>query len=424
MTKVFQLHPHIEKAPQVVSDSSESRDGSRRPKQELNTTLLFGLALLSAAAPFAIDMYLPALPIIAADLSTTSAMVQLTLSGFMLGLGIGQLIIGPISDATGRKSWLVGGAAVALAASIIAALAPTIEVLILCRLLQGLGSGACIVLARAVIPDLVVGKKAAKAFALMMTIQGIAPVLAPVAGGLLVNPIGWRGLFWVLALVNVAQLLVALFVVRESRPPEERTEATFRGILGNYVYVLKNPVYRGYTVSFAFGFATLFCYISASPFVVQEQMDLSVGAFTAFFAVNSLGLMAGNMINSRLIDKFETNTILRVAQLLLIGFGVALLIAVNFTISPWVIFPLVFLAVSQVGMVLGNSTALGTGAVRERAGSASAVMGFMQFGLAAGVSPLMGLGSSAAVTMAIGMVVCVVISFGGQLYATRAQTRA
>lgn len=408
----------------MVSDNSESQGGARRPKQELNTTLLFGLALLSAAAPFATDMYLPALPMIADDLSTTSAMVQLTLSGFMLGLAVGQLIIGPISDATGRKSWLVGGAAVALAASIIAALAPTVEVLILCRLLQGLGSGACIVLARAVIPDLVVGKKAAKAFALMMTIQGIAPVLAPVAGGLLVNPIGWRGLFWVLALVNVAQLLVAVFVIRESRPPEERTEATFRGILGNYIYVLKNPAYRGYTVSFAFGFATLFCYISASPFVVQEQMGLSVGAFTAFFAVNSLGLMAGNMINSRLIDRFETHAILRVAQLLLIGFCVALLIAVNFTVSPWVIFPLVFFAVSQVGMVLGNSTALGTGVVRERAGSASAVMGFMQFGLAAGVSPLMGLGSSAALTMSIGMVVCAVISLGGQVYATRAQDRA
>lgn len=408
----------------MVSEDNASQGGSRRPKQELNTTLLFGLALLSAAAPFATDMYLPALPMIAEDLSTTTAMVQLTLSGFMFGMAVGQLIIGPISDATGRKKLLVGGAVVALLSSVIAALAPTVEILILCRLLQGLGSGACIVLARAVIPDLAVGKKAAKAFALMMTIQGIAPVLAPVTGGLLVNPIGWRGLFWVLAVVNVAQLLVAVFLVRESRPPAERTEASVKGILGNYLYVLKNPVFRGYTISFAFGFATMFCYISASPFVVQEQMGLSVGAFTAFFAINSLGLMGANLVNSRLIDRFETQSILRVTQLLLAGFSIALLIAVNFTTSPWVIFPLVFLAVSQVGMVLGNSTALGTGAVRERAGSGSAVMGFLQFGLAAAVSPLMGLGSNAALTMSIGMVACVLVSLGGQLYAARAQARA
>lgn len=404
----------------MAAESTGASNGARHPKQELSTTLLFGLALLSAAAPFATDMYLPALPLIVEDLDTTQAMVQLTLSGFMLGLAVGQLIVGPISDATGRKKLLVGGAGIALAASIVAALSPNIEILIFCRLLQGLGSGACIVLARAVIPDLAVGKKAAKAFALMMTIQGIAPVAAPVLGGLLVSPIGWRGLFWVLAGVNVAQLLVAVFLVRESRPPEEHTEASLRGIFGNYLYVLKNPAFRGYTIAFAFGFAAMFCYISASPFVVQEQMGLSVGAFTAFFAVNSLGLVAANMVNAKLIDHFEPHTILRGAQLLLAVFTVALLIAVNLTLSPWVIFPLVFLCISQIAPILGNSTALGTGAVRERAGSGSAVMGFLQFGLAAVVSPVMGLGPNAALTMSIGMVVCVSISLGGQVYAARA----
>lgn len=396
-------------------------DNSRRPKQDLNTTLLFGLALLSAAAPFATDMYLPALPLIVEDLGTTQAMVQLTLSGFMFGLAVGQLIVGPISDAAGRKKLLVGGATIALVSSVIAAMAPNIEILIFCRLLQGLGSGACIVLARAVIPDLAAGKRAAKAFALMMTIQGIAPVAAPVLGGVLVEPIGWRGLFWVLAGVNVAQLLVAVFLVRESRPPEERTEASVKGIFSNNLHVLQNRAFRGYTVSFAFGFATMFCYISASPFVVQEQMGLSVGVFTAFFAANSLGLVAANMVNARLIDHFEPHTILRGAQLLLAVFTVLLLIAVNLTLSPWVIFPLVFLCITQVAPILGNSTALGTGSVRERAGSGSAVMGFLQFGLAAVVSPLMGLGDNAALTMSIGMVVCVFVSLAGQFYAGRVQ---
>lgn len=393
--------------------------GRKRPGQQLTTGLLFGLALLSAAAPLATDLYLPALPNIVGSLDTTQAMVQLTLSGFMLGLAVGQLIIGPISDSLGRKKLLVGGAVIALIASVIAAMAPTIEVLILARLLQGLGSGACVVLARAVVPDLAAGRKAAKAFSLLMTIQGIAPVAAPVIGGLLLDPIGWRGLFWVLAGINVIQLLVAVVVVRESLPKEGRAEVTVRGILANYLYVLKNPVYRGYTVSFSFGFAAMFCYISASPFVVQTQMGMSVATFTLVFAANALGLVGGNILNSRLIDRYDPHAILRAAQLFLLVVTIALLIVVNFTVSPWVVFPLLFLSVSPIGIILGNSTALGTGEVRERAGSGSAVMGFLQFALGAAVSPFMGLGANAALTMAVGMVACVLASLLGQVYAGR-----
>ncbi|HZK31977.1 MAG TPA: multidrug effflux MFS transporter, partial [Corynebacterium sp.] len=397
-----------------MSDKKERRE---LPPQQFNTGLLLGLALLSAAAPLATDLYLPALPAIVTDLDTTQAMVQLTLSGFMLGLAVGQLIIGPISDALGRKGLLVGGAVFALLASVIAALAPNIEILILCRLLQGLGSGACVVLARAVVPDLVAGKRAAKAFALLMTVQGLAPIVAPIAGGLLVEPIGWRGLFWVLAGINVVQLLVALFVVRESLPRESRTEASLRGVLNNYLHVLQKPAFRGYTVSFAFGFATMFCYISASPFVIQNQMGLSVQAYTLVFAVNAGGMVLANMLNSRLVEIFDPHLILRTVQILLLALSVALLIAVSFTVSPWVVLPLLFLAISQIGILMGNSTALGTGEVRERAGSGSAVMGFLQFTMGAVVSPFMGLGANAALTMAVGMVVCVLISLAGSLYA-------
>ncbi|MGP6174685.1 multidrug effflux MFS transporter [Corynebacterium sp. A21] len=406
-----------------MATNNPHHEGRGKPRQELSSGLLFGLALLSAAAPLSTDMYLPALPNIVDELDTTHAMVQLTLSGFMFGMAIGQLIIGPISDATGRKKLLVGGAVVALVASAIAAMAPSIEILILCRLLQGLGSGACTVLARAVVPDLAVGKKAAKAFALLMTIQGIAPVVAPVLGGVLLEPIGWRGIFWVLAAINVAQLLVAVLVVRESLPAADRTDLSLGGVFANYLYVLRNPVYLGYLISFSFGFATLFSYISSSPFLVQEQMNLSVTAFTVVFAVNALGMMIANMINSKLIDRFDTHAILRTAQLLLVFFAVAFLIATQFTLSPWVLFPLLFFAVSMLALIMGNSTALGTGVVRERAGSGAAVMGFLQFGLAALVSPLMGLGSNPALTMATGMVVCALVSFAGQLFAGRQQGR-
>ena len=245
----------------------------RRPgRQQLTTPLLMGLALLSASAPFSIDMYLPALPGIVDDLDTTQSMVQLTLSGFLVGLAVGQLIVGPVSDAVGRKKLMVGGAVVAMIAAVLAALSPDIEILILARLIQGLGSGACVVLARAVVPDLARGEAAARAFSLLMTIQGVAPIVAPVVGGLLVEPLGWRGLFWVLAGVALLQLLVSVFVVRESMPVGDRSPATVRGVLGNYAYVLGNPGYRGYLVTFAFGFGAMFSYISASPFVLQEQL--------------------------------------------------------------------------------------------------------------------------------------------------------
>ncbi|WP_231598768.1 multidrug effflux MFS transporter [Corynebacterium occultum] len=388
-----------------------------KPRQHLGTGLLIGLATLSAAAPLSTDMYLPALPNIVNELDTTQAMVQLTLSGFMLGMAVGQLIIGPISDATGRKKLLVGGAVIALFAAVVAALSPSVEMLVFSRVLQGLGSGACIVISRAVVPDLAVGKKAAKAFALLMMIQGVAPVLAPVVGGLLLSSIGWRGIFWVLAGISVVQLLISLFVVRESLPPENRSELSIAGVFANYLYVLRKGAYRGYLVSFSFGFATLFCYISAAPFVVQNQMGLSVTAFTLIFAGNSLGLMAANIINSRLIDRFEVHSILRVGQLLLIFFTIMLLIAVQFTISPWVILPPLFFSVACLAIVMGNSTALGTGVVRERAGSGSAVMGFAQFGLAGLVSPIMGLGGNPVLIMASGMVVCALVSFAGQVYA-------
>lgn len=390
-----------------------------RGKQQLTVPLLLGLALLSASAPFSIDMYLPALPGIAVDLATTQSMVQLTLSGFLAGLAIGQLITGPISDSIGRHKLMIGGAAVALVASILAALAPNIEILILARLIQGLGSGACVVLSRAVVPDLAKGETAAKAFALLMTIQGIAPILAPVVGGLLLEPVGWRGLFWILAGLATVQLIVALTVIRESRLQEDRSPATIRGVLGNYVYVLRSRGYRGYLISFAFGFTTMFSYISASPFLFQQQLGFSVQTFSLIFAFNGVGIIAGTILNGRLIGRVNTHQILIVSLIILVAATVVLLIVMLTSPVPWMIMVLLFIAVSQNGIIMGNSTALGTDLVRERAGAASAVMGFAQFGFAGLVSPLMGVGDNPGLTMSLGMVACSLIALFGAMYAGR-----
>ena len=385
----------------------------------LTVPLLMALALLSASAPFAIDMYLPALPQIATDLDTTQPMVQLTLSSFLAGLAVGQLIIGPLSDALGRHRLMLIGTTIALAAAVFAALAPSIEMLILARLIQGLGSGAAIVLSRAVVPDLASGAAAARAFALLMIIQGVAPILAPVLGGVLTEPLGWRGLFWVLAGLAALQVIVVLTVIRESRPPEMRSPATVRGILGNYGYVLASPGYRGYLVTFAAAFSAMFCYISASPFLMQEQLGMSVRGYATMFAVNGVGIIGGSLINGRLIGRVPTERLLLGALVIQLVATSLLLGVVAWAPGKWAIMVLLFVAIANISIVMGNTTALGTGLVRERAGSASALMGAAQFGIAGLVSPLMGLGPDAGVTMAIGMVVCFAVALAAAIYATR-----
>lgn len=380
--------------------------------QQLSTPLIWGLALLSASPALSTDMYLPAMPGIAADLNTTTPMVQLTLSAFMAGMAIGQLIIGPISDQLGRKGLLVGGAAAALIASVLCAVAPSISVLILARFLQGLGGGACVVIARAIVPDLARGKKAAQAFTLLMIIQGVAPVLAPLFGGVLVEYVGWRGIFWALALINVVQLGVVVFGIRESKPVEERSAAGLRGMLANYAFVLGNKQFLAYVLTLAFAFGALFSYISASPFVIQTQMGLSVGMFSIIFGVNACGLILGGMLNRRLLQRVNAHIVMRTVLLSLVILGAFLLVEVLFIQWTPLFLLLLFLLMSHIPMIMDNATALGTEVVRERAGSGSAILGFTQFSMAAVVSPLVGLGSDKALTMALMMTLCACCALG------------
>lgn len=390
--------------------------------RKFSPLLLASIALLSASPPFSIDMYLPALPQIAESLSTTPSAVQLTLSAFVLGLAVGQLIIGPVSDAIGRKKLLVAGAAIGLIAAVLAAMAPTIEILITARVIQGLGLGACTVIARAVIPDMASGQTATKAFAVMMSIQTLAPILAPLVGGILAEPLGWRGLFWVLAAISAVQLVAAIVVIPESRPPEMRYPLKISSVMHNYKVVLSNRKFIGYLVALTFTFATMFCYISASPFFIQEELGLSVYAFTATFALNSVGLFLGNIVNARLQDRFEARLIMRTAVISWLGFTTLLFLATLTGIGGVpTILVLLFLVVSHQGLIQSNATALGQLLVRERAGAAAALMGAFQFGGAAVIGPLMGLGSSAGMTMAIGMMVCCVVAVSATRFATRAE---
>lgn len=367
----------------------------------MRTRLLWSLALLSAAGPLAIDLYLPGMPQMATELGTTAAAVQFTLTGILVGMGLGQLCTGVLSDTYGRKPFLVGGAALALAASLVCMVAPSIEVLIIARLIQGLGSGACVVLARSVVPDLLAGKAAAQAFTMLMVITGIAPVVAPLVGGVALPFTGWRGLFGILAGIAVVQLLLAWFAVPETRPADKRTPLS----LSSFGVVATNKYFLGYLVSFAAGFATLFSYISASPFVIQEEMGYSAQAYSLIFAINGMGMMAAGMLNRRLIARYDIAALVRTVHLIQVAGALVCLVAA-LTGMNLVLLVALFITISANGLLMGNVSTLGVGKVRSRAGTASALMGFFQFVCAGVVSPL----ATNMVAMAISLTVATLIA--------------
>ncbi|QBJ98850.1 Bcr/CflA family efflux MFS transporter [Rhodococcus sp. ABRD24] len=365
--------------------------------------MLCVLALLSAIAPLATDMYLPGLPTMAEGLDTSASTIQLTLTTFMAGLGIGQLIIGPLSDGWGRRRLLIAGTMLCAVSGVLCAIAPTVEVLIAARLLQGFSGGAGIVLARAVIADRARGDAAARVFSIMMIIGGVAPVIAPLMGGALLGPIGWRGIFWVLAGASIAMLAGVLTLVPETLPPERRHGGGLAALTRNLRYVVRNRVYLGYTFAFAFGFGALFSYISASPFIAEHVLRLSPGQFSIVFAVNSVGIVAASIVNTRLIGTFDARQLLTFGVSVLVASGALLVLATTIGGTRiWLVLPLLFGVVSSIGFIMGNATALSQGQVPDAAGTGSALMGASQFGLAALVSPLVGIaGPGTAVPMAI-----------------------
>ena len=248
--------------------------------QKLSGGLLFALALLTAAGPLGIDMYLPGMPELATQLSTSPSSAQLTISGFMLGMALGNLVFGAISDGTGRKPAILVSSVVALAASVACALAPTISFLIAVRFLQGLAGGCAVVVTRAVIPDIAHGREAARGLSGLMAISGFMPAIAPVLGGLIIPTFTWRGVFWTIAAVNLAQILIAWRFVPETLPSEQRTRGTLRTIFPRMVQCLRRPAFLGYMFAAGLGFGTLFSYISASPLVLQVQLGVTPTAFS------------------------------------------------------------------------------------------------------------------------------------------------
>lgn len=372
------------------------------------------LAFLTAVAPLATDMYLPAFPGMARDLGTSASAVQLTLTTFMIGLAVGQLVIGPLSDQRGRRGLLILGTTVFTLAGAACALAPAIGVLIAARFVHGFAGAAGIVLARAVVADRAHGAAAAKLFGLMMMIQGIAPVAAPLLGGALSESIGWRGIFWVLTAISAVMLVCVLTLVPETLPRERRTTGGLRTTAADARRVLSNRRYLGYTGAMVFGFAGMFAYIAASPFVLQNVLGLSVGWYSVVFAVNALGIAVASAVNAQLVGRFRPVALLRVGVIALFVVGVLLVVDATVLGLPlWPTLLLLFASTASLGLVAGNATGLATDEASGAAGTGSAVMGALQFALGAAVSPIVGLaGEFSAVPMTVTMMVVALLAAG------------
>lgn len=360
--------------------------------QRLKFVLILGS--LSAFGPLSIDMYLPALPRLAQNLGTTASLAQLSLTACLLGLALGQLIAGPLSDIRGRKAPLLVALVLYTLASLACAFAPSIGILIGLRVVQGAAGAAGIVISRAVVRDLYAGTELTKFFAMLMLVNGLAPILAPIFGGVLLNYVSWRGVFSVLSAIGGLMLIAVMLGLPETLQKERRSSGGLGETLGTFGLLLRSRSFVGYALSQAFVTAAMFAYIAGSPFVIQDLFGISPQGYSLFFAVNGLGIVLFSQITGRLVQRTGESPLLLTGLLIAFGAGTALTAVTWFGGSLWAIAPLLFLIVASVGMVASTTTALAMQSQESRtAGSASALIGLMPLLLGAAASPLVGLGS-------------------------------
>jgi DHA1 family bicyclomycin/chloramphenicol resistance-like MFS transporter len=343
-------------------------------------TLILGA--LTAFGPLSIDMYLPSLPTLAESFGVSPSRIQLTLSAFLLGFGLGQLVYGPLADRWGRKPPLLAGIGLYVAASLLCALSTGATALIGLRLLQGFGGCAGPMIARAVVRDVYARDRAARTLSLMMLVMGAAPLLAPLAGGQLLLAFGWRSIFGVLAGFGVLCFLVAGLRLPETLDPTTRARASFP--VAGYGTLLRDPVYLGYVLSSGAAYAGMFAYFAGSPFVFIRLYHVPAQHYGFLFALNVIGLMVGAAVNGRLVLRVGADRLLRLGVTAVAVAGGALLAAAasgRGGLAGLVIPLLAFIA--ALSFIGANAVASALAAFPHMAGTASALAGTIQFGLGA-----------------------------------------
>ena len=356
------------------------------PEDRSGIAMVVALGVMSSFGPLSIDLYLPALPQVARDLGVSPGGVALTLTSCTLGLGVGQLIVGPLSDRWGRRRPLVAGIVLFTVFSLVCAVAQTLPLLVAARFVQALGGSAGIVLARAVARDLRSGAELVRLFSLMLAVNGLAPVLAPVLGGQLLRVVSWRYSFVALAAIGALILALVWRAVPESLPPTRRRVGGLADALRTYRSLFGDLRFVGQVLTGAFAFSTLFAYISAAPFVLQDHYGFSAQLFSVVFGTNAVGLIVGTRCAAYvgLARGLVLLTVGAAAVLLsgLTGAGLVLLL------------PGFFLVGTAFGMCIPTVSANAMQAHPHSAGAASALLGATQFVVGGGVGPLAGRGAS------------------------------
>ena len=365
-------------------------------------TLIVILGLLAGLGPLSIDMYLPALPMITSELATTTSLTQLSITACLIGIASGQLFLGPFSDRVGRRRPLIISLTIYIIVSILCVFSPSIEVFVALRFLQGAAGSAGVVLSRAMVRDLYSGTELTKFFALLMLVNGAAPILAPVAGGLLLTFTSWRGIFFTLSVLSAIILFAVILKLQETLPIERRSTGGAKVIFTTFRQLLVDRSFMGYALAQACVMAAMFAYIAGSPFVLQNIFNVSPQMYGIFFAINGIGIILASQITGRLAGHIAEAKMFKFGLFLAAGAGTSLLIAILTNAGLiFVLIPL-FFVVSSVGIVNTTSFALAMEKQGKNAGSASALLGVLSFIGGAIFSPLVGIaGGYTALPMAI-----------------------
>jgi MFS transporter, DHA1 family, multidrug resistance protein len=375
----------------------------RRPPSKAVTIAVIGA--LSSFGPLSLDLYLPALPRVAHDLGAPDSLTQLSVSACLVGLAVGQLVVGPLSDRYGRRGLLLAGVAVWAVTALACAAAPDVWTLVGLRFVQGFGGAAGLVIARAVIRDLFDGAEMTRAYGLVSLVGSVAPAVAPVAGGGLLHITSWRGLFVVLALVGSALLVTAWVALPESLPADRRRRGGARQIASAVRELSADRLFVGSGAVLGLGSAVLFTYISLSSFVLQQEFGLTPGTFSAVFAGNSIGILVAGWVTVALLRRHSPRWTL--------GCGLAVMLAGSATLSAsivagwglWAVLPPLLVTIGSVGFILPTTTGLALLGRTRDTGTASALLGSTQFLAGAAAGPLVTLAGASGTAMGVGMVI-------------------
>ncbi|QIH74915.1 Bcr/CflA family efflux MFS transporter [Macrococcoides canis] len=379
-------------------------------KKHNKLILIVTLGLLAAFGPLSLDMYLPALPRVADDLSTSASYAQLSLTACMIGLAVGQIIVGPISDVTGRKKplfiVLIGYGLF----SYFAARAATIEWLIFFRFIQGFCGGAGAVLSRAISSDLYKGKDLTKFLAVLMLVNGLAPVLAPVLGGFILSVSTWHTVFYILAVYGVLMVLLAL-TLEESLPKSSRNEGALKSIWNDFKLLLTNKAFVTMLLLQSLTYGVLFSYISGSPFITQKIYGMNAQQFSYLFALNGIGLIAFSQLTAKLVNKMDELKILKLGQnIQFIGMMLTVIVLL-FHLPIWMLCAAFFLMITPVSMIGTTGFSIAMQVQNQGAGSASAILGLMQFLIGGILSPLVGvMGERSIIPFIVIIIACTVLA--------------